>query len=263
MLLNLIPTLYITIFHLLSLFAIYCFSWKALLVCLFFHWVTGCLGITLGYHRLLTHKSFKTPIWLEYTLAIIGCMASQGSPRTWVGTHRLHHSNTDLDGDPHSPKDGFLWSHILWTMHDVENTEHLIPDLNNKFYLWLDKLHFLFNIPLAILLYYFGGWAFVVYGIFLRTVLVWHSTWSVNSLSHIFGYKRYETKDNSRNNWLVALLTYGEGWHNAHHAYPSSARHGVKWYEVDVTYYIIKLLKKLKLAEKVNIPIRFLLDSKK
>jgi len=260
---NWYPTIYIISMHLLALLGIFFFTWKALWVCLLLHWVTGCLGITLCYHRLLTHNSFKVPKWLEYTLAIIGCMASQGSPRIWVGTHRLHHANTDVEGDPHSPVFGFFDSHMGWTFKRSPHIYHLVANLNSAFYLFLDGVHFLFNIPLAILLYYWGGWSFVIWGIFVRTVLVWHSTWSVNSFAHVWGYTNYKTNDNSKNNWIVALLTFGEGWHSNHHAFQTSARHGIKWWEYDITFYIIKLLESIGLATSVKIPVRYILDLKK
>lgn len=253
------PTIFIVGVHLLALLGFFTFTWKALLICLFLHWVTGGLGITLCFHRLLTHRSFQIPKWLEYILAVFGCLALQSGPITWVATHRFHHKTSDLMIDPHTPRRGFFWSHMEWTFRDVwfiPKTEYdkLISDLSgDKFYQFLNKNHLLETWILSFILYFLGGWSFVVWGIFVRLVLTWHCTWLVNSAAHVWGYRNYNTSDNSKNNWIVALLTFGEGWHNNHHAFQSSSRHGLKWWEFDITYLTVKFLEKIGLAKNLKI----------
>jgi len=241
--------------HLGVLFAPFTFTWQAVVLTLFLHWVTGGLGICLGYHRLLTHTGMKTYQWVRYLFAVLGSLAGEGSPLDWTADHRKHHQLSDAPGDPHSPHDGGFWSHMLWLGHSTYSTDgethwkKYCPDLANDAGLrTIHKLFLPLNFGLGFLLaglgYSFGGWpmaaSFVVWGMFVRLVFVLHSTWLVNSASHMFGYKNYETTDDSRNNWWVALVTYGEGWHNNHHAFPRSARHGHKWWEIDLTYMFIR-----------------------
>ncbi|MEO0687919.1 MAG: fatty acid desaturase, partial [Cyanobacteria bacterium J06649_11] len=222
------------------------FSWKALGVALLLYWVTGGLGITLGFHRLITHRSFQTPKWLEYVLAFCGTLACQGGPIAWVGMHRIHHLHSDQELDPHDSNKGFFWSHIGWMFYhsprfaDVPRFTKDIKD--DPFYMFLEKNMLLIQIALGLLLLAIGGWSFVVWGIFVRLIFVWHCTWFVNSATHKFGYKTYDSKDHSTNCWWVALLTYGEGWHNNHHAFQYSARHGLQWWEIDLTWMTIQLL---------------------
>jgi len=260
---------FIAAMHLGAFAGFFTFSWKALGLCLVLHGATGCLGITLGFHRLLTHRSFKVPKILEYFFAILGSLACQGGPIGWVATHRLHHAKSDEEGDPHSPVQGFLWAHMLWCMVYNKNIDdpkeyfRLAPDLaSDPVYVWLDKLQIVWTILLGIGLYVWGGWPFVIWGIFVRTALVYHSTWFVNSAAHIWGYQTYKTGDQSTNLWWVALLSYGEGWHNNHHAFQHSARHGLQWWEVDSTYLMIKFLERLGLAEAVKVPSPYLLETK-
>jgi stearoyl-CoA desaturase (delta-9 desaturase) len=248
--------------HSLALLAPWFFSWSALGVAIFLHWFLGSIGICLGYHRLLTHRSLHVPKWLEYILTLIGAIAAQGGPIFWVAGHRMHHLYTeDTQKDPYSARRGFWWSHMLWLLYpqkeffDYEIYKQYAPDLNREpFYRWLDRYFLFLQIPLGILLYALGGWSFVIYGIFLRAVLLWHSTWLINSATHLFGYRSFESDDNSRNLWWAALLTYGEGWHNNHHAQPNVAKAGLKWWEVDVTWWAILVLRKLGLARKVVLP---------
>lgn len=253
--------------HIASVGAFFTFSWKALVLCVALHWITGGLGITLGYHRLLTHRSFKVPKPLEYLLAVFANLACQGGPITWVAAHRLHHMKSDQEGDPHSPLEGFFWAHMGWCLHNNETLDKnptevakLVPDMiKDPVYVWMNRTHILWTILLSLGLYAWGGWPFVIYGIFLRLVLVYHCTWLVNSAAHVWGYQSYKTTDQSRNLWWVALITYGEGWHNNHHAFQYSARHGLKWWESDSTYLTIKVLKRLKLAKGIRIPSKKLL----
>lgn len=252
--------------HVASLAAFFTFSWQALLLCLALHWITGGIGITLGFHRLLTHRSFKVWKPLEYLLAIIGSLACQSGPIAWVAAHRLHHAKSDQDGDPHSPLNGFFWAHMGWCLHDDKVLDHfkeysrLVPDMaRDPIHVFLDRVHILWTVLLAAGLYAWGGWPFVVWGIFVRLVLVYHCTWFVNSAAHVWGYRTYKISDRSTNLWWVALLTYGEGWHNNHHAFQYSARHGLKFWEIDTTYWMILILKGLGLANAVKIPSKELL----
>lgn len=251
------------VFHLLALLAPWFFSWSALGVALLLHWLFGSIGICLGYHRLLSHRSFQVPRWLEYAIAIIGALSLQGGPIFWVAGHRLHHAFTeDRHKDPYSAERGFWWSHMLWMLYpraeffDYNQYSHFAPDLaRDPFYRWLDRYFLLLQIPFGIGLYYWGGWSFVLFGLVLRSVMLWHSTWLINSVTHLWGgYRSFESPDTTRNLWWAALLTYGEGWHNNHHAYPHVAKCGWRWWELDVTWWAIRLLQGLGLARKVTLP---------
>jgi fatty-acid desaturase len=262
--LNWLTVAFFTMVHGLALLAPWFFSWRALGVTLLLHWLFGSIGICLGYHRLLSHRSFQVPQWLEYLIAGIGALALQGGPIFWVAGHRLHHAHTeDENDDPYSAKRGFWWSHMLWMLYpytkffDVGQYSRYAPDLaRDPVYRWLDRYFLLLQIPLGLLLYGLGGWSFVIYGLFLRAVLLWHSTWFINSVTHMWGYRTFQTQDNSRNLWWAAILTYGEGWHNNHHAYPHVARAGWQWWEIDMTWWAIWLLQTLGLAQKVvRIPV--------
>jgi sn-2 palmitoyl-lipid 9-desaturase len=248
--------------HLVALLAPWFFSWSALGITLFLHWLFGSIGVCLGYHRLLSHRSFKVPRWLEYAIAILGALSLQGGPIFWVAGHRLHHAYTeDENQDPYSASKGFWWSHILWIFYprpeffEYEYYQRFAPDLaRDPFYRWLNRNFFWLQIPVGLLLYALGGWSYVIYGVFLRSVILWHTTWLINSVTHMWGYRRFASKDNSCNLWWAAILTYGEGWHNNHHAYPHVARCGWYWWEIDVTWWAIKMLKTIGLAKDVNLP---------
>jgi sn-1 stearoyl-lipid 9-desaturase len=233
------------------------FSWQAVGVALLLHWITGGLGITLGWHRLLSHRSFQVPKWLEYFFAFCGTLALQGGILWWVGLHRHHHLHSDQDVDHHDSKKGFLWSHVRWMCFEVP-AESDIPRFtkdiaDDKFYQFLNAYFFPLQVVLGVVLYAIGGWPFVFWGVFARLVIVYHCTWLVNSATHKFGYRNFETTDNSTNCWWVAITTYGEGWHNNHHAYQYSARHGMKWWEIDITWITIQVLQLLGLATKVKL----------
>ncbi|MFG6094881.1 fatty acid desaturase [Leptothoe sp. ISB3NOV94-8A] len=257
--LNWTTVTFFTLVHLLALLAPWYFSWQALGLTLLLHWLFGSIGICLGYHRLLSHRSFQVPKWLEYLIALVGTLALQGGPIFWVAGHRLHHAHTeDEQEDPYSAKRGFWWSHMLWMLYpeakffDSDLYSRYAPELaRDPVYRWLNRNFILLQIPLGLLLYGLGGWSFVIYGIFLRAVLLWHSTWFINSVTHMWGYRTFTTEDNSRNLWWAAIFTYGEGWHNNHHAYPNVARAGWQWWEIDVTWWAIWVLKTLGLATKV------------
>ena len=268
--------------HLLALLACvpWLFSWSGLLMALFGLYVFGTLGINLCYHRLLTHRGFECPLWLEHTLSVLGLGCLQDSPSRWVAVHRLHHQHSDNRPDPHSPLVNFLWGHMGWLF--VENTElsrmtmyerYARDLLQDRFYRRLERNLLWLWIALAQWLVFFlagllVGWlttgeylaglqlglSWLVWGVFVRTVAVWHITWSVNSVTHRWGYRNYETDENSRNNWIVALISNGEGWHNNHHAQPRSAAHGHRWWEFDVTWLTIRLLSLVGLAWNIVKP---------
>lgn len=260
--LNRVSVAFFAAIHVLAMLAPWFFSWSALGVAIFFHWLFGSIGICLGYHRLLTHRSFQVPKWLEYIITTIGALALQGGPTFWVANHRLHHAYTeDVDKDPYSARRGFWWSHMLWLCYknkqffDYENYKKFAPDLErDPYYRWLNHNFLLLQIPFGLLLYVMGGWSFVFYGLFLRAVVLWHSTWLINSASHMRGYRNFEVEDGSRNLWWAAILTYGEGWHNNHHAQPNVAPAGRKWWEIDPTWWAIQTLQVLGLAKKVVMP---------
>ena len=244
--------------HIGTAAALFFFSWKALFLAIFLWWVAGSLGIGMGYHRLLTHRGYKTPKWVEYILTICATLALEGGPIFWVATHRIHHRFSDQEGDPHSPIDGKWWAHMGWILtgksmhHDTTTLAKYVPDLaKDKFHVWITKYHYVPLIVLGLVLLAVGGVPYVLWGIFLRTVFLLHCTWLVNSATHSWGSRRFLTRDLSTNSWWVALLTFGEGWHNNHHAHPVSVRHGLVWYEVDLNWYGIWLLKKFGLAKNI------------
>jgi fatty-acid desaturase len=251
---------FMAVFHIGAIAALFCFSWPALILLLALHVVAINLGIGMGYHRLLTHRGYRVPKWLEHTLAVFATLSLEGGPLVWVVTHRVHHQLTDREGDPHTPREGALWSHAGWVVHgggaaaETALLQRYAPDLaKDPFYAKLDRYHWVPLTTLALVLLAVGGWPWVLWGIFLRVTLGLHATWLVNSATHMWGSRRFATRDDSRNNWWVALLTGGEGWHNNHHAHPVSARHGLTWYEFDVNYYGIWLLGKLGLAKNISI----------
>ncbi|HTW24957.1 MAG TPA: fatty acid desaturase [Candidatus Baltobacteraceae bacterium] len=246
------------LFHAGAIAALFFFRWQAFLVGLFLYWVAGGLGIGMGYHRLLTHRGYKTPKWLEYFLTVCATLALEGGPIFWVATHRIHHQYSDKDGDPHSPIDGTWWAHMGWILmgksmhHDTQTLSRYVPDLaKDKFHVWITKYHYVPMVVSGLILLAIGGLPFVLWGVFFRTVFGLHATWLVNSATHMVGTRRFQTRDLSTNSWWVALFSFGEGWHNNHHAHPVSARHGLAWYEIDLNWYGIWTLKKLGLARKV------------
>jgi stearoyl-CoA desaturase (delta-9 desaturase) len=251
-------------FHIGAVAALFMFSWKALFLSLFLWWVSGSLGIGMGYHRLLTHRGYKTPKWVEYFLTTCATLALEGGPIFWVATHRIHHQLTDKPGDPHSPRDGRWWSHMGWivmgkAMH--QSTTELapyVPDLRkDKVHVWLSKYHWIPVVVLGLTILAFGGIQMLMWAMFLRTVVGLHATWLVNSATHIWGSQRFKTGDDSTNNFLIAVLTFGEGWHNNHHAHPTAARHGLRWWEVDMNWYGIQVLRTLGLAWDIKVPRDF------
>jgi len=231
----------------------------SLYVLLILYWVTACLGVTLGYHRLLAHRSFKLPKWAERFFATCGALSAEYGPITWVGLHRQHHKHSDKALDPHNSMRGFWWSHCNWMFFRVPGEKRVrrysVDLRKDLYYRWLDKSFILLQIPLGLLLYVLGGWSFVLWGIPLRLAIVYNVTWLVNSANHKWGSRPFmsEAGDSSTNNRWVAALTFGEGWHNNHHAFPTSAKQGILPGQIDITWYHILLLKKLGLAKNIKV----------
>ena len=255
---NWVTATFMAIFHAGAVLALFFFTWKAFFVACLLWWISGSLGIGIGYHRLLTHRGYRTPKWLEYFLTLCATTALEGGPIFWVATHRIHHQFSDEDGDPHSPREGKWWAHMGWILtgksmhHDTSTLARYVPDLaKDKFHVWITKYHYLSIGAVGLALLALGGLPWLMWGLFLRTVVGLHATWMVNSITHTWGSRRFATRDLSTNNWWVAIFTFGEGWHNNHHAHPVSARHGIAWYEVDLNWYGIWILKKLGLARQV------------
>jgi sn-1 stearoyl-lipid 9-desaturase len=224
---------------------------------------TGVLGVTLCYHRVLTHRSLRLRKPIEYLFALFGTLALQGDPIRWVAVHRKHHAHADHEGDPHSIELGFKWAHVDWLYRQnvaypsEDEIARYAPDLcADPFYRALARLALPLQLGLAVALFFFGGWAWLVWGVFVRLVFSYHSTWFVNSAAHMLGYRTYRTTDRSTNCWWVALLSFGEGWHNNHHAFPFSARHGLRWFEVDITWWHVRALAILGLADRIRIPTK-------
>jgi stearoyl-CoA desaturase (delta-9 desaturase) len=247
------------IMHLACLAAPFYFTWSALAVCLIFYWLTGTVGVTLGYHRYLAHRSFKLSRPAEFVVFLFGVLSVQGSPLMWSSTHRVHHARSDKDGDPHSPRHGKWWSHILWLLidrakaRDPEFRARMCPDLvNDPMVQFFEKTFILWTVAFGVAMFAIGGLPWLLWGLCVRMVITYHATWFVNSATHLWGYRTYATGDDSRNLWWVALVTGGEGWHNNHHAYPRVARAGHQWWEIDTTYGVILLLKALGQAWDVN-----------
>jgi stearoyl-CoA desaturase (delta-9 desaturase) len=224
------------------------------------NWVAGSLGIGIGYHRLLTHKGFQTPKLVEYFLTVCGTLALQGGQINWVVTHRIHHAFTEKPGDPHSPRDGRWWAHMGWILrgtaqqHEEKVMRRYAPDLmKDKFHVVLNRFYYVPLIISGVVLFALGGVPALLWGVFVRVTFGLHATWLVNSATHLWGTRRFETTDDSTNNWLIALLTFGEGWHNNHHAFPTAARHGLKWYEIDINWWGIKALKLMGWARGIKL----------
>ncbi|HEY8267452.1 MAG TPA: fatty acid desaturase [Xanthobacteraceae bacterium] len=269
-------------YHLVALLAFvpWFFSWSGVVLALLGLYVFGTLGINLCYHRLLTHRGLVTPKPLEHLLAVLGVCCFQETPARWVAVHRRHHQHADEQPDPHSPLVNFFWGHMGWIM--VENDElnrlgiferYSKDVLRDKFYVKLERNNWwVWVLVISWAVFFLAGFAaelirgggttsalqfgasVLVWGVFVRTVLVWHITWSVNSVTHRWGYRNYETDEGSRNNILIGLISNGEGWHNNHHADPRSAKHGHKWWELDVTWLTVKLLMMVGLAKNVAVP---------
>jgi fatty-acid desaturase len=257
---NWFTTFILVMIHIGAVAALFVFSWKAFALTVFFYWVATGLGISMGYHRLHTHRSYRVPLWLEYFFALCGSLTLEGGPIFWVAVHRIHHQKSDLPGDPHSPRDGAWWSHVGWILFGETNHNNTrmmskyAPDLaKHRFYVWLNNYHWVPVTIMAILILAIGGWRMLLWTTFFRIVFGLHATWLVNSATHMWGARRFATRDDSRNNWWVALISFGEGWHNNHHAHPTSARHGLAWYEFDPSWILIKVLKFFGIAQAIHV----------
>ena len=215
-------------------------------------------AITAGYHRYFSHKTFKTSRPFQFVLAWLGATATQKGPLWWAGHHRHHHKNSDRPGeDVHSPKDGFWYSHQGWifdTRWDASPLDQIRDFSKYPELVWLNRWHIVAPLSLAALCLAVGGFSGLVWGFGISTVLAWHATYSINSMAHVWGSRRYETSDTSRNNLWLALLTLGEGWHNNHHHFCASARQGFFWWEIDVSYYLIRALAAVGLVWDVREP---------
>jgi fatty-acid desaturase len=265
---NWTTTSIIALLHAGALAAFFFFTWQRLAVMAIIYIVAINVGIGMCYHRLLTHRGYQVPKWLEYLMSIGATLSLEGGPIFWVATHRVHHQLSDRHGDPHTPREGGWWAHTGWLLFgdalhaQTKALARYVPDLSrDRFHVWLSKYHWLPITFSGVLLFglgwAFGGWknavGMVLWGGFLRVTLGLHATWLVNSATHLWGRRRFETRDDSRNNWWVALLSGGEGWHNNHHAHPVSARHGLAWYEIDPNFWGIWLLAKIGLAKKIRV----------
>jgi stearoyl-CoA desaturase (delta-9 desaturase) len=256
---NLLNSLLVVSIHAISMLGLW-FWPRAIDMALFLGlYLVTCLGIGIGYHRLLTHRGFVCPRWLRRTLAWMGGAALQGGPSRWVSMHRRHHQTADREGDPHTPLEGFFHGHVGWVMRwdeqDAADHHKLVPDVTgqDRWMRVMDK-GLLFMLPWALtglLCFAVAGWRGVLWGTFIRTLALWHVTWCVNSICHRWGRRPNKTRDESGNVWWVGLLSLGEGWHNNHHARPAAALHGWRWYEIDVSGYVIRLLARLRLIRQV------------
>lgn len=251
--------IFLIVAHAAAIAALFFWSWPALISAIVLYWVSGSLGIGMGFHRLLTHRGYRVPKLVEYFLVTCGTLGLEGGPITWVVTHRIHHAHTDRTGDPHTPRDGGWWAHIGWILdgraqvYDQATVARYAPDLiEDRYYVWLNRFYYVPLLLLGLILFGLGGWAVLLWAVFLRLMLSLHATWLVNSATHLWGRTRFVTGDDSRNSWWVALLTFGEGWHNNHHAYPTSARHGLRWYEIDLNWMGIRTLQFLGLARAIK-----------
>ena len=243
------------------------FAWSCLVVVLI-SYASRMFAITAFYHRYFSHRTFKTNRVVQFLGAFVACASGQRGPLWWAAHHRMHHRHSDTEHDSHSPHHkNFLWSHTLWFMTDYALPTFLkeIPDwVKFKELRFINRYDWIAVLFLALGCYFLGEWAtfeawtgmnglsMLAWGFFLPTVLLYHATFSVNSLTHMFGKKKYETGDESRNNWFVSIITFGEGWHNNHHFFPGSARQGFSPWEIDPTYYGLRLLSFLGLVSNLR-----------
>jgi len=245
--------------HIGALAAPFFFTWQALAVTLVLHWFTCSIGICLTYHRCLSHRSLKLRAPARFVGLLAAAICGEGSPLRWSMVHRIHHGHSDEPGDPHSPLEGPWWSHLLWLfieqpleVNQAANQQY-VPDLmKDKLVMFFERTWALWMVGCGAVLFAIGSWPLLLWGLCVRMVLAYHSTWFVNSATHLWGYRNYQTTDESRNLWWVAILSYGEGWHNNHHAHPRTARAGHRWWEFDPTFWAIRTLQAVGLAHAVD-----------
>jgi len=240
-------------------------SWKWFALAIGLYYVR-MFGVTGGYHRYFAHRSYRLNRVSQFVLAFLGTTAAQKGPLWWAAHHRDHHKYSDTKLDPHSwREDGFWWSHVGWILSrrteetDFKNVADLarFPELR-----WLNNYHLVPGIAFGVILWLIGSWPALVWGCFVSTTLLWHGTFTINSLSHWFGRRRYATTDDSKNNFLLALITMGEGWHNNHHYYARATCQGFFWWDVDATWYVLKALSKVGLVWDLHRPPQAVLDGK-
>lgn len=258
-----IKTIPFVLMHLACLGAFFTgISWFAILLCVGLY-ALRMFALTAGYHRYFSHRTYKTSRFFQFLLALLGTTALQKGPLWWAAHHRRHHKYTDQDGDVHSPRqNGFWWSHVGWVISDIYDPTDWdaikdfarYPELR-----WLNKYHLIPGILLGVACFLVGGWQGLVWGFFVSTVILYHGTFSINSLAHLWGSRRYETTDDSRNNLLLALITGGEGWHNNHHHYMATVKQGFYWWEIDFSYYALRLLAWMRLVWDLRYPPQRLL----
>ena len=240
------------------------FSWGLVALCLGLYFVK-MFALTAGFHRYLSHRSFKTSRWFQLVLVVTAMLTLQKGPLWWAAHHRQHHRASDREGDLHSPGlHGFLWAHMGWmlsTQHDDTDYERIADFAKYPELRWLNRWDWVPGVSLAAVLFLAGGWPAFVWGFLVSTVLTWHATFSINTFTHMFGRQRYKTPDDSRNSLILALITLGEGWHNNHHYYKSSTRQGFYWWEIDITYYILKMLSWVGLVWDLKEPPRKIRES--
>ncbi len=227
-------------------------TWTDLILLLVIYSLVA-FGVTVGYHRMLTHRSFKPHPVVKFILLVLGSMAFEGPAIQWAATHIKHHAVSDRDGDPHSPVDGFFHAHLGWLFtHPNEDpnvwARHLVKD---PIIMFVSKTFLLWGALSLVIPFMIGGWQGLIWGGLVRMFLTHHVTWSVNSVCHTFGKRDYETNDASRNEWIVGLLAFGEGWHNNHHAFPRSAFHGLRWWQLDFSGLLIAAMEKVGLVTDV------------
>ncbi len=215
-------------------------------------------GITAGYHRYFSHKTYKVNRVVQFLIAWLGCSSAQKGPLWWAAHHRHHHRYADTPQDIHSPaRDGFWWSHVGWILdskYDATNYK-MIPDLTKyPELMWINKYFLVPPFVWGLLCIAIAGWKGAVWGFIISTVLLWHATFLINSAAHLFGRRRFATTDTSRNSFILALITLGEGWHNNHHYYPGATNQGFYWWELDVTYYGLRIMQFFGLASDLRTP---------
>jgi stearoyl-CoA desaturase (delta-9 desaturase) len=238
-------------------------SWKWFLLAVAMYYVR-MFGVTGGYHRYFSHRTYRTSRWFQFVLALLAQTSMQKGALWWAAHHRTHHKYSDTAQDPHSFRDyGFWYSHLGWILSaETEDTDmKKVGDLARYPELrWLNAYHAVPGVALAVGLWLVGSWPALVWGFFVSTVMLWHGTFTINSLAHWFGRRRYATTDDSKNSFLLALLTMGEGWHNNHHYYQRAANQGFFWWEIDATFYVLKVLSWLGIVWDVHTPPKKILD---